>query len=122
MKKRNESSIVTAILNFLQVQENLGKIAFCDRMNSGKVFVSAPYLPVDASRRGFRGRMVRLHRAGTPDIMVLLKTGVLWIEVKTDTGKQELEQKQFENMVNKLPNHYYHIVRCVDDVMKLLGT
>ena len=122
MKKRNESSIVTAILNYLQVQENLGKIAFCDRMNSGKAFVGAPQMARNASPRGFRGRMVRLHRAGTPDIMVLLKTGVLWLEVKTDTGKQELAQKQFENMVNKLPNHYYHIVRCVDDVTQLLGT
>lgn len=123
MKKRNESSIVTAILNYLQVQENLGKIAFCDRMNSGKVFVSAPYSPTNASRWGFRGRMVRLHRAGTPDIMILLKTGgVLWLEVKAETGRQELEQKQFENMVNKLPMHHYFIVRNLDDVARILGT
>lgn len=112
MKKRNESSIVTAILKYLQCLENSGKIVYCDRLNSGRVVF----------KRGNKFQSVRLCRAGTPDIMVLLKTGVLWLEIKDDKGKQEIEQKQFENMVTKLPNHYYHIARAVDDVMKILGT
>lgn len=111
-KKRTESSIVTAILKYLTCQENSKKIAWVDRLNSGRMVF----------KRGNRFQSIRMCRPGTPDIYVLLNTGgVLWLECK-NTGKQEIEQYEFDEMVSRLPNHYYYIVRCVDDVARIIGT
>ena len=112
MKKRTESSIVTSILRYLQVLENSGKIAWVDRLNSGRMVF----------KRGNKFQSIRMCRPGTPDIICLLKTGgVIWLEVKTDTGKQEIEQHHFESMISKLPMHHYFIVRNVDEVVKIIG-
>ena len=122
MKKRNESSTVTAILQYLQCQENSGKIAWVDRLNSGMITTFKRYRTKAGENKEYWGKR-RWCRPGTPDIICLFKTGgILWLEVKTDTGRQELEQKQFENMVNKLPMHHYFIVRNLDDVARILGT
>lgn len=109
MKKRNESSIVTAILRYLQVQENSKKIEYVDRCNSGIVFCG--------------NRRIRLHREGFPDILVILKntTGrsrFIFIECKI--GKNQLSdgQKNFKEMVERA-GHIYIIARQLDDILNL---
>ncbi len=56
-------------------------------------------------------------RAGVADLIVVLPDGkVLFLEVKTPTGKQSDNQIKFQNRVESL-GHRYVIVRSVDDVV-----
>lgn len=57
---------------------------------------------------------------GQGDITGLLKTGQRFeIEVKDHKGKQSLEQKQFQEMIEK-NNGIYILARSIDDVIKIL--
>ena len=59
-------------------------------------------------------------RAGTSDLVVVLPEGkVLFIEVKTQEGKQSDKQVAFQKKVESL-GHKYFVVRGVDDVKKIL--
>jgi hypothetical protein len=58
-------------------------------------------------------------KAGVSDLIILLPNRVLFIEVKTDKGKQQNTQKEFQNKVQELGFEYY-IVRSVNDIELLL--
>lgn len=65
-------------------------------------------------------RAIALCPQGTADLLAILPQGrVLWIETKTEVGRQRPEQKNFENTVTKL-GHTYIIARSVEDVKKYL--
>ena len=49
-------------------------------------------------------------RAGVSDLIVVLDSKVLFIELKTDTGKQSDKQKEFQEIVTNL-NHEYILIR-----------
>lgn len=111
-RKRSESSIVTACCNYLQVLMNNKKIAWFSRLQSGAIGFGY----------GKNRRFVRLCKAGTPDIMVILDNGfVWWFECKTDVGKQSKEQIEFFEMVCHWHRHAYQIVRSTDDLTFLNG-
>lgn len=57
--------------------------------------------------------------AGVSDLVVLLKSTPIFIEVKTLKGKQSLEQLEFETKVTQLGYPYY-LVRSAEDVDKIL--
>lgn len=60
--------------------------------------------------------------AGVADLQVLLNNGKsLFLEVKTEKGKQQQTQKSFEDKCKEL-GHNYHVVRSVDDVINVLQT
>jgi len=117
MRKRTESTIVTSILKYLQIHENLGNILWCDRLNSGKFKME--------------GRFIRGHRAGTPDIFVILKyssdpavPAILWVEAKTGKGRQSREQASFQRMILESKNQVYIMAKSVADVeryLKMIG-
>jgi len=103
-KKRNESTLVTACLQYLQTHENLGNILHCDRLNSGAVKTE--------------GRRVRLCRRGTPDLFFIMNNGLMvWCECKV--GKYNLtdDQLRFKTRIEMTSNHKYMIVRDVDDII-----
>ena len=52
--------------------------------------------------------------AGVSDMIMILLDKVIFLEIKTDTGKQSDKQKEFEEKVNKLGHHYF-ILRSVED-------
>ena len=105
--KRNESSILTSILGYLQVLENSGKIVHVDRLNSGAV------------RTTHKSR-IRLCRPGTPDCYAVLKDGsILWIEAKNEKGKLNENQSQFRAKMIAV-GHYWLLARSVDDVMEFI--
>lgn len=57
--------------------------------------------------------------AGVADLVVLLPNArCVFLEVKTQRGKQSDNQEWFEKKVKSLGFEYY-VVRSVDDVMKL---
>lgn len=60
--------------------------------------------------------------AGVADLQVLLNNGKsLFLEVKTEKGKQQQTQKDFEERCKEL-GHNYHIVRSIEDVINVLQT
>lgn len=59
---------------------------------------------------------------GVSDIIAILHNGVtLWIEVKTATGRQTANQKEFQLKLESR-GHTYIIVRSVDDLIDFLNT
>jgi hypothetical protein len=56
--------------------------------------------------------------AGVSDLTVIFLFFVIWVEVKTKTGRQTPLQKEFQNKVEKLGYHYF-VVRSLEDFMKI---
>lgn len=58
--------------------------------------------------------------AGAPDLCILLPQGrVLWLELKTATGRQSPAQLAFQSFCYA-QGHIYRVIRSVDDVTALL--
>jgi hypothetical protein len=55
-------------------------------------------------------------RSGVSDLVVILPGRVLFLEVKTPTGRQSPAQKVFQEIVESL-GHYYVLVRSVDEAL-----
>ena len=121
--KRREQDLLTAILNYLIVEENMGRIIHCDRLNSGKL-----YIPYTLKSGKQKIRRVRLCREGTPDAYFITnkvvidnqeRIGVMvWIECKTKKGKQREEQVKFEEKIKGLNNHQYWMIRDLDEFIR----
>lgn len=76
---------------------------FCWRSNSG------------AATRG--DRLIRFGKIGQPDVMAILPGGrFLGVEVKSDRGKQTVEQRAFQTAV-ELAGGTYIVARELADVM-----
>jgi hypothetical protein len=58
--------------------------------------------------------------AGVSDLIVLQPNKILFVEVKSDTGRQSDKQKDFENIVKSL-GFEYHLVRSLDDFKKIIN-
>lgn len=95
------------------------------RMNAGATVLTGA---------GGKKRMIRGHGAGTADILAaplvpsvltlrkeksFPKPVFLWIEVKSDTGKQSPVQRSFQRLV-EAQGHIYIIARSSDDVLAKL--
>ena len=57
--------------------------------------------------------------AGVSDLIVLLKGECVFVEIKTKTGRQSEEQKNFQNAVELLGFSYY-VWRSLDDAIKFV--
>lgn len=58
--------------------------------------------------------------AGVPDLILILNDGkTIWVELKTDKGKQSDSQKEFENRLITL-KHTYLIWRSLDDAINFI--
>jgi len=100
-----ESKIVTAICQYLQFEENLGRL-YHIRNNSGAYKVG--------------NRFIRFGKAGSSDIIIFLPNGkTIFAEVKTEKGKQNKNQINFQASIEKL-GFEYHIVRKPSDIEKLI--
>ena len=58
-------------------------------------------------------------RAGASDLVLVLREKVVFMEVKTEKGRQSESQKRFQVVVERL-GHVYKIVRSVRDVEEVL--
>lgn len=103
LRKRNESSVVTQIMGYLQLLENSGKIAFYNRQQAGNL----------AFQRGGKWSRMRLGREGVADIWVMpFNRLAIWIECKLDNGKQNPAQKEFQRIAESAGNTYWIIHDC----------
>lgn len=58
-------------------------------------------------------------RKGVSDLVVVLPNKTLYVELKTETGKQREEQEKFENIVKDL-EHEYHLVRDLETFKNII--
>ena len=77
-------------------------------------------VPNDAAGKISQAKAGRLAamglRAGASDLLVVLPGRVIFMEVKTPTGKQSKSQAIFQSVVEAL-GHQYALVRSVDEAM-----
>lgn len=57
---------------------------------------------------------------GVADMAYLIQGSIVWIEWKTETGRQSPEQKSFEQMVTRLGMRYY-IVRSESEFLEVIN-
>lgn len=70
-------------------------------------------------RSGNKARTMGVKK-GIADWMYLRENGkIAWIELKTDTGTQSKEQKQFQSLCIYL-GHEYHICRSIEDFICII--
>ena len=58
--------------------------------------------------------------SGVSDLIVVEKSRVIFVEVKTAIGRQSEKQKKFENNVKSL-GYKYHLVRSLEDFIKIIS-
>ena len=57
---------------------------------------------------------------GVADLICVLPNKVLFIELKSKTGRQSIEQKQFMEKVEGL-GFEYHLIRNIEDFIELIN-
>lgn len=67
--------------------------------------------------KGYFGNLGVL--TGVSDLIVALPNHIMFIEMKSKTGRQSLEQKQFQQKVESLGFEYY-LIRSFDDFHNLI--
>jgi hypothetical protein len=58
--------------------------------------------------------------AGVADMLYLSPTGMIALEFKTETGRQQPKQKQWQETI-EAAGYKYHIVRSLDDFLKAIN-
>lgn len=119
-----EKTVMSDIRRALEQLESVGCILWFERLHS---------LNIKTEFGGY----IRCCRPGTPDYIVALKTSmgllVLFIEAKSDTGKQSIQQVEFQRkhqtwaiykvvkdvaevkrIIEELTGHYDKILRNID--------
>ena len=103
-----EADLVREIANYLTLRK-----AWYWRQNVGTLV-------------GASGRPVRFGQKGTPDFYARSRprrgespARVVWIEAKTEDGRQTKEQKEFERRAIA-HGDVYILARCIEDVMEVL--
>jgi len=92
-----EGYVVKAVLDLLAAEHVLGF-----RMNTGAVTAGT--------------RFFRFGSRGMSDIVAFPHGSVLWIEAKSEKGRQTAEQRSFQELV-EFHGHSYLLARSSDDVL-----
>lgn len=113
MTTLREADIKRAIDDYLQYGQNAGKWLFL-RLNSGE-FIEV---------RGETRRRIKGCPAGTSDFLVIREADfeghdVIFLEVKSPTGKQSKEQIIFQALA-EAQGAEYHLIRSVEELQKIL--
>ncbi len=112
----SEGSLKKVVRDWLAIQRNQGKLLWFE-LNSGNFFVE--------------GRMIRGCEKGTADFLILRwyepqgapnkgECQVIFVELKSQKGKQSKEQKEFELSCKK-QGAQYHIVRSLEELETIWG-
>ena len=96
-----ESDIQKSIIDYLTIKK-----VFFWRQNSGAVVTESK-------------RFIRMGITGAPDIFIVKNGQIIGLEIKTLKGRQNENQKNFQEMFEKAGGIYY-LVRSLDDVIKVI--
>lgn len=121
MPKLSEADIKKGCIDYLQYQQNLGRLVYL-RLNAGDFVV----LNKDGSHR-----MIKGCQAGTTDILVLTNNGrydapnkfhciPIFIELKSTKGRTSPAQNAFKILVEAQGASYF-IIRSVEKLMEVLA-
>jgi hypothetical protein len=94
-----ESNLKNQVIDYLQILEN-GGYCYYERINSGELLV----LNKDGTKR-----LVKLARDGTSDAMCVIYGRIIFIELKSYSGKQTQNQKEFQKKVESVGGIYWLI-------------
>jgi len=110
-----EKDLQKAVADYLQYAQNQGKLYYT-RLNSGSAFV----------KRGNKFYKIQLCEKGTADFFVLTSSQsglsiprIIFLELKAGKRKQELEQKEFQRLIENFGAEYC-LVRSIEELQKLL--
>jgi hypothetical protein len=109
-QQTSEHKLQTMVVDYLNVAALPGVFAFA--------------IPNAARRSYSLGRRMAAEglMSGVADLCVMLPAGrVGWLEMKTATGRQSVEQKGFQARCLRL-NHPYAVARTFDEATKVLRT
>jgi len=122
-----ESDLKKTVKDYLQIGMNQGKWYY-DRLNSGYAFVGTPQHP----------RRIKLCCEGTSDFMVIMGVPVIdqwdneapihrgclvrliFLELKSEKGKQRQEQEWFQRDVEEQGASYF-IIHSIEELQEILG-
>jgi len=114
----NERDLMRTVDEYLRYQQNMGKLWFT-RLNSGNIL----------AKKGDKFYNVKLCDEGTADFevvkgnidtMIRPRCRVIFLELKSETGKQSLEQGAFQKIVENQGASYF-IIRSIEDLTEALG-
>ena len=92
----------------------------CQYLQSKDIyFFSCPNELAGKDPRRMRHFVAMGLRSGVSDLIVLLPNRIIFLEVKTDKGRQSDNQKRFQKKVESLGFEYY-VVRSVDEVENIV--
>ena len=110
-----EKDLQKAVADYLQYAQNQGKLYYT-RLNSGSAFV----------KRGNKFYKIQLCEEGTADFFVLTSSQsglsiprIIFLELKAGKRKQELEQKEFQRLIENFGAEYC-LVRSIEELQKIL--
>lgn len=103
-----ESGIQSAVCEYLEVLERLGKLMYW-RQNTGGTYSVKRQIFLKPSRHA---------KSGVPDVIVIKDGKFIGLEMKQKGKSQSDEQILFENLVTKNKGQY-HIITSVDDLLLL---
>lgn len=110
-----EKIILTQIINALRYHENSGELLF-ERTNTGVIPAGSYTNKLGITKK----RVVKTGRKGSSDIKVYCKNGItLHLEVKADKGKQNTNQSEWQEKLERL-GHGYYVVKSVGEVERIL--
>ena len=119
----NESALLRSVLDWLQYQENPGKLMFL-RLNSGTMFPS--YTNKQGQTKSYR---VSLCPEGTADVLVIRYEGcsmegcrivdIIFLETKSKNGKLSEAQEAFK-LKAEAQGAEYMVIRNVEQVIERL--
>ena len=111
--KMSEKEIQREIVKYLKIRRDSGKIEFVNNSVAGRfVGEGSFYAPLQS-------------KSGSPDLLIFMRDTkkdclkTIALEVKTETGKQSPGQIGWQERFEKLGGKY-HIVRNIDDVIKII--
>jgi hypothetical protein len=104
-----EKDLQKAVIQWLQYQENLGKLYFI-RNNTFRGQIMRKNGTVGFMRQG---------KVGCGDIIIFMpESRVIFAELKSDKGKLSLEQNEFRNRIDELGYEYW-VIRSIDELEKI---
>lgn len=71
-----------------------------------------PVLITKVDRNNLKaGKNNQLREAGISDLLIVTKTNIFWIEIKSNRGQIKEDQKEFAKKIQKCKNHYFILYR-----------
>ncbi len=104
----SEKDIQRAVLEYLQLLENMGKLYF---------FRNNSFQGSFQRSNGSQG-YIKNNKKGVPDIIICDNGRFVGLEIKGTKGKQSEFQRQAEEAIT-LTGGQYHIIRSLNDFMVL---